>query len=166
MLQRRAKDLDVSDDLLSQSVDQDSLEAVRTSMIQLIEEHSSVGDSCTVSPKDEVVERCILIDALIGEGERLIRRGVFSLPKLSWDAAEDEDQRRVLKMVGFLLDAYHKVRHAIVMAITFIITTSITSTIAISIAVAIAIAITPTSIATKSVTENEVNLPTLATNPG
>ena len=111
MLQRRAKDLDVSDDLLSQSVDHlDSLEAVRTSMIQLIEEHSFVGDSCTVSPKDEVLERCILIDALIGEGERLIRRGVFSLPKLSWDAAEDEDQRRVLKMVGFRLDAYHKVR--------------------------------------------------------
>ena len=87
-------------------------------MIQLIEEHSSEKNSCTVSPTDDVLERCILIDALIGEGERLIRRGVFSVPKLSWDAAEDEDQRRVLKMVGFLLDAYHKVRHAIVMAIT------------------------------------------------
>ena len=111
-LQRRAKELGVCDELLSQSVDGDTLEAVKASIIELIQGHMPQPDAChhsSSSKLDPERERCMQIDLLIREGEHLMAKGIFSLPKLSWDAKEDEDQRRVLKMIGFLLDAYHKV---------------------------------------------------------
>ena len=54
-------------------------------------------------------EKDKIIDSLLDKGRKMIRQGVFALPKLAWNATEGHpDEKRVLQMIGFLLDAYHK----------------------------------------------------------
>ena len=54
-------------------------------------------------------EKDKIIDSLLDKGRKMIRQGVFALPKLAWNANEAHpDEKRVLQMIGFLLDAYHK----------------------------------------------------------
>jgi len=55
-------------------------------------------------------DRNELIEELISNGQMMMRVGVFSTPKLRWrrDEVADPQERRVLDMIGFLLDAYDK----------------------------------------------------------
>ena len=55
-------------------------------------------------------DRNELIEGLISNGQTMRRKGVFSIPKLRWrrDELADPEEKRVLDMIGFLLDAYDK----------------------------------------------------------
>ena len=55
-------------------------------------------------------DRNELIEGLISNGQTMMRKGVFSIPKLRWrrDELADPQEKRVLDMIGFLLDAYDK----------------------------------------------------------
>ena len=59
-----------------------------------------------ISPRD----RNEKIQVLISQGQQLMRKGVFALPRLSWrrDESALPEEIRVLDMIGFLLDAYDK----------------------------------------------------------
>jgi len=57
----------------------------------------------------DVTEKDKIIDSLLVEGRKMIKQGVFALPKLAWNATyAHPEEKRVLAMIGFLLDAYHK----------------------------------------------------------
>jgi len=69
---------------------------------------SSMAGAGEVAGTD-VMEKDKIIDSLLDEGRKMIRQGVFALPKLAWNANEAHpEEKRVLAMIGFLLDAYHK----------------------------------------------------------
>ena len=55
-------------------------------------------------------DRNELIEKLISNGQMMMRKGMFAVPKLRWrrDELADPEERRVLDMIGFLLDAYDK----------------------------------------------------------
>ena len=70
-------------------------------------QHSSGPTAILTSDADELDD---MIETLVKKGEMMIHRGVFALPKMPWSAEEsaNPDERKVLDMIGFLLDAYHR----------------------------------------------------------
>jgi len=57
--------------------------------------------------KNEQNERDDMIDALLDRGQKMIKAGVFAVPRLSWQSEEHShpDDKPVVTMIGFLLDA-------------------------------------------------------------
>ena len=55
-------------------------------------------------------DRNELIEELISNGQMMMLKSVFSIPKLPWrrDECAHPEEKRVLDMIGFLLDAYDK----------------------------------------------------------
>ena len=55
-------------------------------------------------------EHDAIVDALLQNGQLMMRKGVFAVPRLGWrnDESSSEDEKALLDMIGFLLDAYHK----------------------------------------------------------
>jgi hypothetical protein len=69
---------------------------------------SSMAGASEVADTD-VMEKDKIIDSLLDKGRKMIRQGVFALPKLAWNTNEAHpEEKRVLQMIGFLLDSYHK----------------------------------------------------------
>ena len=60
--------------------------------------------------KNQQNERDDMIDALLRRGQEMIKAGVFAVPRLSWRCEEHShpDDKPVLQMIGFLLDACKK----------------------------------------------------------
>ena len=57
----------------------------------------------------DVTEKDKIIYSILDKGRKMIRQGVFAIPKLAWNANEaNPEEKRVLQMIGFLLDAYNK----------------------------------------------------------
>jgi len=69
---------------------------------------SSMAGAGEVADTD-ITEKDKIIDSLLVEGRKMIWQGVFALPKLTWNTNQAHpEEKRVLAMIGFLLDAYHK----------------------------------------------------------
>ena len=75
-------------------------------LMKVSEDLSRAEASCDRPARD----RNELIEGLISNGQTMMRKGVFSIPKLRWrrDELADPEEKRVLDMIGFLLDAYDK----------------------------------------------------------
>ena len=76
--------------------------------LRLLQSSPSVSKPLVISNADR--ERDDMSEQLIKHGETMINRGVFALPRLPWSAEESAhpDEKRLLDMIGFLLDAYHR----------------------------------------------------------